>query len=139
MRTMPRSRVQHWLLVYFGVFALIGQLMLPTLHAQNRAQHSGNPLYAAFCGEVAPQRLGALQQQLAASLQQTDAAQGSQHAAAAGCPLCVSLHAAQLAVSPVIDLPRLRTTGAPLPVVASADIPLHATRPPPSRGPPLYS
>jgi hypothetical protein len=139
MRDMPRSSVQRWLLVYLGVFALIGQLMLPAVHAQNLAQRSGNPLYAAFCGEVAPQRLAALQQQLAASLQQDDAAQNAQHPAKAGCPLCASLHAAQLAVSPAIDLPLLRTTIAPPPAVTVAGITPHSTRLPPSRGPPRYS
>lgn len=141
MPAVPRSLRHRWLLVYLGVFALIGQLMLPAVHAQNLAQRSGNPLYAAFCGEVAPQRLGALQQQLAASLQQDDAAAAqSQHSLKAGCPICASLHAAQLAVSPIIGLPLLLRTSIAAPtVIAIARVISRSTRPPPSQGPPQYS
>ncbi|NGY05553.1 DUF2946 family protein [Solimonas terrae] len=138
---MPRSLAHRWLLVYLGVFALIGQLMLPTVHAQNLAQRSGNPLYAAFCGEVAPQRLAVLRQQLAVSPQQadTDVSQ-SQHPLKAGCPICASLHAAQLAVSPVIELPLLlRSSIVVLPLAAVATVIPRATRPPPSQGPPQSS
>lgn len=141
MRAVPRSLAHRWLIVYLGVFALIGQLMLPTVHAQNLAQRSGNPLYAAFCGEVAPQRLGALQQQLAASLQQDDAtAAQSQHPLKAACPICASLHAAQLAMSPVIGLPLLLRSSITTPTIVAIVRPIsRPTLPPPSQGPPQYS
>lgn len=141
MRAVPRSLAHRWLLVYLGVFALIGQLMLPTVHAQNLAQRSGNPLYAAFCGEVAPQRLGALQQQLAASLRQDDAAAAqSQHPLKAGCPICASLHAAQPVAPSMVGLPPMLRESAIAPaavyVARLAPSPVHL---PPLRGPPRIS
>lgn len=135
---MPRSRFQRWLLVHLGVFALIGQLLLPAVHAQTMAVRSGDPLLAAFCGEVAPQRLQALQQQLAASLQ-ADAAK-SDHPLKAGCPLCAGLHAASLAAPPApafafAVLARHETPAVPARPAAS-----HAQlRLPPQQAPPLFS
>lgn len=140
MPAVPRSLRHRWLLVYLGVFALIGQLMLPTVHAQNLAQRSGNPLFAAFCGEVAPQRLAALQQQLRASLQRGDEASQSHRLLKAACPVCASLQTAQLATPPVVVLPAMLAGSTPIPVLAVvAHIAPQRVLLPPLRGPPQIS
>lgn len=139
MPVVPRSLRHRWLLVYLGVFALIGQLMLPTVHAQNLAQRSGNSLFAAFCGEVAPQRLAALQQQLQANLQHGDEASQS-HLLQAACPVCASLHAAQLATPPVVVLPAMLAGSIPTPVLAVVTrVAPWRILLPPLRGPPKIS
>lgn len=138
---VPRSLRHRWLIVYLGVFALIGQLLLPTLHAQAMAQRMSNPLYAAFCGEVAPQRLGALQAQLQASLQRDDEdAARNDHPLKSGCPLCAGLHAAQLVTPSTVGLPpllRMASIGHVVSDVARiTPVRVHL---PPSQGPPKFS
>nr|WP_277346219.1 DUF2946 family protein [Solimonas marina] len=128
-------------MTYLGVFALIGQLLLPSIHAQSLAQRMGNPLYAAFCGEVAPQRLAALQRQLHTSLQQSDERAATQQPQMkAGCPLCGTIHAGQFAVPSIFALPLLPRAAAPAHVLAGA---IRRARArlwlPPPRGPPIHS
>lgn len=137
---MPRSLHHRWLLVYLGVFALISQLLLPTIHAQGLASRTGNPLFAAFCGEVAPQRLAALQQKLEASLQRSDEQAGNGHWPKSGCPLCASLHAAQLLTPVLPALPPLRRGASFVSLARTMQRVAHAlVWLPPLRGPPRYS
>lgn len=49
---------------WIGVFALIAQLFLPTLHAQGMAQRHDAPLLALFCGDLSPGAVEALRDSL---------------------------------------------------------------------------
>lgn len=100
MRAVTSHR-SHPLAVALSILALLGQLLLPTVHAQSAAQRSGDPLLYAFCGQVTAQVAETLRAQLDAS----PAAQGGDHGdrdaalASLSCPACAGLQAAQLPAS----------------------------------------
>ncbi len=139
MPPVPRSLRCRWLLVSLGVLALIGQLLLPRVHAQAVAGNAANPLLAAFCGEVAPQRLGALRQQLRSSLQRSDDAAAAAKTLKSACDLCLSLHGAAL-LPPAAGLPPLPRAAGIAMGRASARVLAYGFVPqPPQRGPPQRS
>lgn len=60
MSSLGTRRWAAWI----GVFALVVQLFLPTLHAQGMAQRHDAPLLALFCGDLSPGAVEALRDNL---------------------------------------------------------------------------
>lgn len=136
------SRRFHCLSVFLSVFALIGQLLLPVVHAQARVQHGGDALLYAYCGEVAPQVAAALRQQLAGSAAAADfdrqqPVSSDLRLADLTCSSCASVHAAQLASAPPAGIAlSLRRVEAPAAPAALAYAVSHQLRLPPAQAPP---
>lgn len=87
------------LFVWLGIFAVLGQLVLPSAHAQNWAQRSGNPLLVAFCGQVSPafaqQYLEVAPPELLAQIRQQQQAGD----VPLDCELCTAMHGVQLSAA----------------------------------------
>ena len=121
-----------------GCLALLGQLLLPTLHAQSWARQNADPLLYAICGRINPALLSQLRSvtppEVLQKLQQDHAANP-----APACDLCLSVHGHVLGSSGVAS-PASTFTVAVAPLVADTAAPItrHLRRPP-SRGPPSAS
>ncbi|WP_154654895.1 DUF2946 family protein [Solimonas variicoloris] len=133
---MIRSARHRSLFLMLSLAALLGQLLLPSVHLQAQLRRGADPLLAAFCGEAAPARLAALRQQLAAKPRQRGESGAATAHLLSACPLCAVLHAAAL---PSPDLHHVPAAGASPPlarvIAAAASRALRLPRPP-SRGPP---
>lgn len=137
-------RHRHRLLVVLSVIALIGQLLLPAVHAQSRVRNGADPLLYAYCGEVSSQVAAALRQQLAQSAAAADFAgpQEARDPRASGlsCDACASVHAAQLGTAgPTgIGLPS-PTVERPLALASLSHAAPRQLRLPPAQAPPRFT
>lgn len=131
-----RAARHRSLFLMLSLAALLGQLLLPSVHLQAQLRRGADPLLAAFCGEVAPARLAALRQQLAANPRQHGETGIATAHLLSACPLCAALHAAAL---PSPDRQHVPAAGAASPVARvtamAASRAVRLRRPPP-RGPP---
>lgn len=117
----------------FAVLALLAQLILPLLHAQDMAQRSGNPLLYAFCGTPA----SVLSQvPVPDSLDARILTQSKM--ADAPCALCASLHAPAAAAPALLAVPGfLAVWAVPTFVLARLYPRVQLVVLPPLRAPPL--
>lgn len=116
-----------------AILALLAQLILPLLHAQDMAQRSGNPLLYAFCGTSASalSNLPAPDPLDARTLTQSKMAD-------APCALCAGLHAPTAAAPALLVLPGFVAVWAiPAFVLARLYPSVHLVVLPPLRAPPL--
>lgn len=140
---MHNRRVRHatrhrWIFALLCCLALVGQLLLPTLHAQTWARQNGDPLLFAICGQVNPALLGEMRRvtppEVARKLQQDHPAD-----ATADCTLCLSVHGSSPLCTATIALPERDATFTPPASRATIARLAQQLRLPPSRGPPTYS
>lgn len=131
--TRPRS-----IYALLSCLAILGQLLLPTLHAQTLARQNGDPLLFAICGQVNPALLAEMRRvtppEVARKLQQDHAAEST-----ADCALCLSVHGGVPLGGSVVSVsdPATAFAAPTSPVTAVASTP--QLRLPPSRGPPSLS
>lgn len=140
---MHNKRVRHairqrWIFSLLCCLALVGQLLLPTLHAQTWARQNGDPLLFAICGQVNPALLAEMRRvtppEVARKLQQDHATQ-----AAADCTLCLSVHGVPPLASVAVATPGTDSTSTPAAPTAVVAAFTPQLRLPPSRGPPSLS
>lgn len=91
---MIRQR-QRVAFVCLSIYILLGQLLLPNVHAQTWAQRGGSPLLYAICGQMSP---GLLEQFRQVAPQELLQAMGSDEVPAQlPCDLCPAVHGVSLA------------------------------------------
>ncbi|MEQ1438862.1 DUF2946 family protein [Fontimonas sp. SYSU GA230001] len=135
---MKPARRHRPLVALLGGLAILGQLLLPTLHAQAWARQRGDPLLYAICGNINPALLREMRRvtphEVLRKLQQDRAPQS-----AADCTLCLTVHGGAPLASVAVAVAAAGTdAAAPIPI---APVPASAPhlRLPPSRGPPAVA
>lgn len=119
-----------------GLLALIGQLLLPLLHAQQWAERAGDGRLAIFCGELSPALLAKLvDSPVPEILKQFQGNHGK--SARLACALCAPVHGGHLAAAgtAALLLPRVKHS-VTLPAILPASPLVRLIRLPALRAPP---
>jgi hypothetical protein len=93
---MIRQR-QRVAFVCLSIYILLGQLLLPNVHAQTWAQRGGNPLLYAICGQMSPGLVEQFRQVAPPEL--LGSLTPDQLPAQLPCDLCPAVHGVSLAGS----------------------------------------